>query len=159
MIYECCGSCAPISPATSASNPENITEQSEKFSGTHSRTTMPRTADGMGVESFQFTAFSYGLPAERDEAPRACTTRNGWSPSNEIKRWPTVPVAPKMPTLKCRPSNMFSGVVRVGSKQWTCANGSHYMLTLVCLILTKSECISSGQKQMPMYSTEIKPTI
>ncbi|EJC97495.1 uncharacterized protein FOMMEDRAFT_163098 [Fomitiporia mediterranea MF3/22] len=58
--------------------------------------------------------FTSGLPTEHAEAPRACTTKNGWFPRREMKRWPTVPVAPRTPTFNLRPSSM------VGAEEPAC---------------------------------------
>jgi len=63
-----------------------------------------RTPDGMGVVCFQFVAIAYVFPADRADAPRACTTKYGWSTRRAIKRCPTVPVAPSTPTLTTFPS-------------------------------------------------------
>ena len=100
---EICGS-IPISPATSASRPEKTTVQSVKCSGAHGLTSMSRTAGGIGVVCFQFAARAYVLPAERADAPRACTAKYGWLSRRAMKRWPTVPVAPSTPTLTILPS-------------------------------------------------------
>jgi hypothetical protein len=61
----------PISPATSASRPLKTMSQSANSLALHWRTTSFATRSSMGVVCFQRTASSYGLPAERDDAPRA----------------------------------------------------------------------------------------
>ena len=64
-----------MSPATSASRPENTTEHSAKNSDLHSDTTISRTMAGIGFDCFHAAAFTYGLPADLWEAPMACTTK------------------------------------------------------------------------------------
>src|SRR5450432_1346459 len=56
------------------------------------------TRGGKGVERRHVVASAYFLPAERSEAESQLTSNHGWFSSNCIKRWPTVPVAPTMPT-------------------------------------------------------------
>lgn len=50
---------APISPATSESNPEKMIAQSLKPSGLHSWTMRSRAVTGIGDESFHLTAALY----------------------------------------------------------------------------------------------------
>ena len=59
------------------------------------------TASGMGDVIFQRspTASSYVFPAERALAATVTTWNQGWSSRREINLWPTIPVAPRMPTL------------------------------------------------------------
>jgi hypothetical protein len=94
----------PISPATSASRPEKTTAHSLKCSGSQGFTSMSRTPEGIGVVCFQFVARWYAFPADRADAPRACTTKYGWVSRRAMKRCPTVPVAPSTPTLTIFPS-------------------------------------------------------
>lgn len=101
----------PISPATSASNPEKTIAHSLKYSALHSCTTSSFTFCGIGATCFQFTAFGYGLPADRGDAPRAWITNHGWADNKVMNLCPTVPVAPKIPTLIFPPGCM---AVKVG---------------------------------------------
>lgn len=96
-----------MSPAASASSPEKTMAQSAKCSGLHSCTTIERTAEGIGVDCFQFTAFWYCFPADLGDAPRAWITNQGWFDKRVMNLWPTVPVAPSTPTLIWRPSSML----------------------------------------------------
>lgn len=91
----------PISPATSASRPEKMIVHSRKWGsvGSHGWTMSSRTELGIGVVCFHEAALWYGLPADLDDAPRAWILNHGWEERRVMKRWPTVPVAPKMPTL------------------------------------------------------------
>ena len=59
------------------------------------------TASGMGDVIFQRspTASSYVFSAERALAATVTTWNQGWSSRREINLWPTIPVAPRMPTL------------------------------------------------------------
>ena len=59
------------------------------------------THSGIGVCIFQRppTASSYVFPAERGLAATVTTSNHGWSSSREINLWPTIPVAPKIPTF------------------------------------------------------------
>lgn len=86
----------PTSPATSESRPLNTTSQSANSSGRHSLTTISATSP-MGEACFHRTASLYFLPAERDEAPIAYSSRVGWPCSRRMKRWPTEPVQPRTP--------------------------------------------------------------
>ena len=66
-----------------------------------SATTMCLAYSGIGVSIFQRlpTASSYVLPALCAEAASVTTSNHGWFSSNVMKRWPTIPVAPRMPTF------------------------------------------------------------
>ena len=66
-------------------------------------TTMSLAWAGMGVFMAQrpATASSYRLPAERGEAAMAVRVNQGWFSIRVTKRWPTMPVAPMIPTLYC----------------------------------------------------------
>ena len=59
------------------------------------------TASGIGVSIFQRppTASSYVFPALLGLAARVTTSNHGWFSSREINLCPTIPVAPKIPTL------------------------------------------------------------
>src|SRR3977135_2208370 len=48
--------------------------------------------------SGQVHASTYGLPCERSDAASAVTVNWGWRSSSCKKRWPTAPVAPRIPT-------------------------------------------------------------
>ena len=89
---------SPISPATSASNPENTILHPSNSFGLHSTTTTSLTTPGIGVACFQFAASLYLLPALLGDAPRALITNHGCAANNVTKRCPTVPVAPSTPT-------------------------------------------------------------
>src|ERR1700761_8631705 len=56
------------------------------------------TREGSGVANRQVVASAYFFPAERSEAESQLTSNHGWFSSSCIKRCPTVPVAPTMPT-------------------------------------------------------------
>ena len=45
------------------------------------------------------TAAAYGFPADLGDAPRAWMRNQGWAARRVMKRWPTVPVAPRTPIL------------------------------------------------------------
>lgn len=96
----------PMSPATSASNPEKMMAQSAKYSGKQSLTTIFLTIAGIGVVCFQLTALGYSLFADREDAPKAWIINHGCAARRVIKRCPTVPVAPRTPTLIWRVSCM-----------------------------------------------------
>lgn len=87
----------PISPATSESSPEKTKSQSAKSAALHSRTTMDEMTPFMGAACFHRTASLYCLPAERDDAPSACSCSVGCSARRRMKRCPTEPVAPRTP--------------------------------------------------------------
>jgi hypothetical protein len=55
---------------------------------------------GSGVSSFQWQASAYVLPALRSLAASQVMLNHGWSARSWMNRWPTAPVAPKMPTLR-----------------------------------------------------------
>ena len=50
------------------------------------------------AQSCQVVASRYGLPAERSLAPSHFRSNHGWFCRNLTKCWPTMPVAPRMPT-------------------------------------------------------------
>jgi hypothetical protein len=52
-----------------------------------------------GIACFHLTASLYFLPAERSDAPTACSSKCGCSASRRMKRWPTEPVAPSTPAI------------------------------------------------------------
>src|SRR5437868_5664467 len=58
-------------------------------------------AAGTAVGSVQrpATASAYDLPAEAALAATAVTSNQGWPSSNATNLWPTMPVAPRTPTL------------------------------------------------------------
>src|SRR5512132_964575 len=64
-------------------------------------TVRPATADGIADLSAQrpFITSAYFWPAEFALAARSVTSYQGWFSSNERKRWPTMPVAPRTPTF------------------------------------------------------------
>ena len=61
-------------------------------------------AAGVGSASDQrpATASAYDLPAELGLAATTVTSNHGWLASSDTKRCPTMPVAPKITTLKMR---------------------------------------------------------
>ena len=82
---------------------ENTKSTSAAIESTSSmlRTTMFFTFSGIGVSIFHFppTASSYVFPALRLLAARTQISYQGCSESSVIKRCPTIPVAPRIPTL------------------------------------------------------------
>src|SRR5206468_7920088 len=52
---------------------------------------------GRGVSSLHLAASPYFLPLERSLAASHVISNQGWFSSNWMKRWPTIPVAPRMP--------------------------------------------------------------
>lgn len=42
----------------------------------------------------------------------------GWSASREMNRWPTVPVAPRMPTLTVCGASSVQGTDILGGEKW-----------------------------------------
>src|SRR3954451_7051157 len=60
-----------------------------------------RIAAGTGVPSVQrpATASPYDLPADDALAATAVTENHGCASSSATNRWPTMPVAPRTPTL------------------------------------------------------------
>lgn len=101
---------SPISPATSESNPLKTTSQSPKLDALHSRTTSSLMSLPMGAACFHRTASLYFLPAERDEAPTACSFSDGCCARRRMNRWPTEPVAPRTPRRgpTCQLRRLFS---------------------------------------------------
>ncbi len=85
-----------ISVATEAS----MAEKSRRgaLPGFESSTSLPATVSGIRPLSRQEVASWYGLPAERSLAPSHLSSNQGWSCRNLTKCWPTMPVAPRMPT-------------------------------------------------------------
>lgn len=96
----------PISPATSASKPLKIMSHPVNSADLHSLTTSLPISGRIGVACFQFTASRYCLPAERGDAPSACSSKYGWVASKRMNRCPTEPVQPNtpMPTSECASS-------------------------------------------------------
>src|SRR5579859_6042200 len=67
-------------------------------SGVAAETRIPATLAGIGVFNFHRAASPYGRPSERSEAATHATSNHGWCSSIWIKRCPTTPVAPRIPT-------------------------------------------------------------
>src|SRR5689334_10362501 len=67
-------------------------------SGTAAFTVMEAMFFGSGVLRFHLAACAYGLPAERSDAASHATSNHGCCSRIWINLWPTVPVAPRMPT-------------------------------------------------------------
>src|SRR5579871_5992266 len=68
------------------------------FSGLDSDTTMSRTYAGVSPPKRHAVASLYGLPAERSLAPSQVRSNQGWSRRKLTNSWPTIPVAPRIPT-------------------------------------------------------------
>src|ERR1700690_1211089 len=67
-------------------------------SGLAGDTRISATRAGIGVFIFQRAASPYERPSERSEAATHATSNHGWCSSIWIKRCPTTPVAPRIPT-------------------------------------------------------------
>lgn len=74
--------------------------QSLNSSGVHFFTTNSPMRSEYGSACFHLTASLYFLPADRSEAPTACSSKCGWSARSRMKRWPTEPVAPSTPAIE-----------------------------------------------------------
>src|SRR5579872_2683178 len=72
--------------------------KSQSSGGCGAFTMIRFTDSGILPGSLQVQAFSNVFPSERSEAASAVTSNCGWCSSNWINRWPTVPVAPSIPT-------------------------------------------------------------
>ena len=86
-----------ISVATEASMAENISFGAP-LPGFESCTIRSATLAGVVPSRCHFAASRYFLPAERSLAPSHVKSNQGWPCKNLMKCWPTIPVAPKMPT-------------------------------------------------------------
>ena len=76
--------------------------------GLHSCTVRSATLSGMPPSRRQLVASRYFLPAERSLAPSHVRSNHGWSCRNLMKCWPTMPVAPRIPTSILVCINLFS---------------------------------------------------
>ena len=85
-----------ISVATDASMAENNSRGA--LPGLDSSTVRPAIAAGAAPSRCQLVASRYFLPAERSLAPSQVRSNQGWPCRNFTKCWPTMPVAPRMPT-------------------------------------------------------------
>src|SRR5579864_3862619 len=85
-----------ISVATEESMDENSSRGA--LLGLHSSTTRSASLSGITPCRCHLVASRYFLPAERSLAPSHLTSNHGWPCRNLMKCWPTIPVAPKMPT-------------------------------------------------------------
>jgi hypothetical protein len=74
--------------------------QSLNSSGVHFFTTNSPMRSEKGSACFHLTASLYFLPADRSDAPTACSSKCGCSARRRMKRWPTEPVAPSTPTIE-----------------------------------------------------------
>ena len=83
-----------------------------------SYTGMAFMLSGIGVSIAQrpATASSYGLPAERGLAASTVTVNHGWFSSRVMKRCPTMPVQPTIPTRYC--FMLFSFFFSAGGKKY-----------------------------------------
>lgn len=78
FLFDCIfGADIPTSPATSLSRPEKTRSQSLNSSGLHVLTTSSPSSFDMGNACFHLTASLYFLPADRSEAPTACSVKWG----------------------------------------------------------------------------------
>src|SRR5581483_1702521 len=68
------------------------------FSGLADEIRISAARAGTGVFSFHRAASPYMRPSERSEAASQATSNQGWCSSSCTKRWPTMPVAPRIPT-------------------------------------------------------------
>src|ERR1035438_2594693 len=66
--------------------------------GLHSSTVSPATASGVPPARCHVMESLYFLPAERSLAPSHLRSNHGFPCRNLMKCWPTMPVAPRMPT-------------------------------------------------------------
>src|SRR6266567_655002 len=67
-------------------------------SGVAGETRIFATEGGIAVFRRQRAAAAYSLPSERSDAASHTASNQGWRSSIWIKRWPTMPVAPRIPT-------------------------------------------------------------
>ena len=61
------------------------------------RTVILAMRSGRGVSSRHLAASPYVLPLDRSLAASQATSNHGWSSRSWMKRWPTIPVAPRIP--------------------------------------------------------------
>src|SRR5262245_45787150 len=87
---------ASISPATEESRPEKTSLGARP--GVAASTSMRATASARGDASRHAAASRYAFPSDRWLAPSHETRNQGWSASRAMNCWPTMPVAPRMPT-------------------------------------------------------------
>ena len=85
-----------ISVATEASIAENSSRGA--LPGLQSSTVRSATLAGVPPARCQVMASLYFLPDERSLAPSHLRSNHGWPWRNLMKCWPTMPVAPRMPT-------------------------------------------------------------
>ncbi len=85
-----------ISVATDESMDENSSRGA--LFGLHSSTMRSAAESGIVPARCHLVASRYFFPAERSLAPSHRTSNQGWPCRNLMKCWPTMPVAPKMPT-------------------------------------------------------------
>src|SRR5216683_7595254 len=82
--------------ATSEGKLETTTSQSS--GGCGGCTTIDLTKAGMSPTSRHVQASPYDFPCERSDAAKAVISNSGCFSSIRTKRWPTIPVAPRIPT-------------------------------------------------------------
>src|SRR5437773_1727679 len=97
--YPAAANCASTGPAMSAGRLESTMSQSS--GGCGGRTCSARSADGTFPGRRHTHASPNVFPCERSDAATAVTTSWGWPSNMATSRWPTVPVAPRMPTRTC----------------------------------------------------------
>src|SRR6266702_85103 len=102
--------------------------------------TSSRTPAGIWVGCFQLVPRAYDFPADRANAPRACTTKYGWFSRRAMNRCPTVPVAPSTPTLTFLSlgTTYMGGRVTVRTKQKGCLHSPPKTSSSGCVVLTSS---------------------
>src|SRR5262249_50081666 len=85
-----------MSPATDESRPENTSFGA--VPGLAPSTTLSAISEGRRLASRQAAASRNFFPSDRSLAPRNFTSNHGWSARSAMNCWPTMPVAPRMPT-------------------------------------------------------------
>lgn len=91
------GANLPTSPATLLSRPEKIISQPSKAAGLHSWTGRFPSFSDKGTLCFHRTASLYSIPADLEDAPRACNFNWGWPARRMRNLCPTDPVHPSTP--------------------------------------------------------------
>ena len=87
-----------ISPATDESRPENTSFGALPAAPAAFSTVSVATSSGSGEDSRHAAASRNAFPAERSLAPSHVTLNHGCRASNAMNCWPTIPVAPRIPT-------------------------------------------------------------
>ena len=94
-----CPACAKAR-SISVATPASMAEKSRRgaLPGLHSSTVRSATVSGVPPARCHVMASLYFLPAERSLAPSHLRSNHGLPCRNLMKCWPTMPVAPRMPT-------------------------------------------------------------